>query len=546
MTGYRWWTRLLCAGLLWCAFSAVALAQERQGIHIDQLGYAPVAVKRAVTTAQSDTYTLVDVLTGDIVWQGEPEEPRWSDGVQAFVGVVDFSEVTTPGHYVLRGGKAASYPFQIRRDPYGGLVEVTLSMYDLHRCGVAVEAGPWSHGACHTADARVYGGEETRNVQGGWHDAGDFGRYTVPAAKAVGELLLMQVLARPEAQEALAAARWELDWLLTMQDPQSGGVYHKVTTANFATVYAADADQAELILSPISATATADFAAVMAMASRCYQDPGFRARALAAALRAWDWLEDNKDAPNFTNPPGILTGEYGDWGHQDERYWAAAALYAATGERRFLKAALALAPGEPFAWMEVSNFGDMVWALMVLQAEAEPLRNEGLARIRVACERRWQSAAQEPFGPALGDDYGWGSNALVADDALLLCVGHRVLGEDKYLQAAREQVHYLLGRNPLSQCYLTGLGAQPALHPHHSQAILAEETPPGMLVGGPNGHTADAGPPVFPADQAPATCYVDDSDYASINEVAIYWNSSLVTVLSYIQAAAPAGSPARR
>ena len=41
----------------------------------------------------------------------------------------------------------------------------------------------------HTGMASVYGTNEKIDVSGGWHDAGDYGRYIVPAAKTIADLL---------------------------------------------------------------------------------------------------------------------------------------------------------------------------------------------------------------------------------------------------------------------------------------------------------------------------------------------------------------------
>ena len=57
----------------------------------------------------------------------------------------------------------------------------TLKYFTDSRCG---------QGICHTGIAEVYGTGEKKNVQGGWHDAGDYGRYVVAGTKAVMDLLL--------------------------------------------------------------------------------------------------------------------------------------------------------------------------------------------------------------------------------------------------------------------------------------------------------------------------------------------------------------------
>ena len=86
----------------------------------------------------------------------------------------------------------------------------------------------------------MYGSDVAKDVSGGWHDAGDYGRYVVPGAKAVQDLLLTyedseyaakdDAIGIPESgngvPDVLDEVRYELDWMLKMQDETSGGVYH--------------------------------------------------------------------------------------------------------------------------------------------------------------------------------------------------------------------------------------------------------------------------------------------------------------------------------
>lgn len=137
----------------------------------------------------------------------------------------------------------------------------------------------------------------------------------------------------------------ELDWLFKMQDYRTGGVYHKLTTLSFPDLdVMPEADTADLYFSPVSATATGDFAGVMAMAARMYEpfDSAYAKKCLDAATLAWKWLVQHPDAPGFINPPEISTGEYGDGNDKDERYWAAAELYRTTGKEEYHQAVLQL------------------------------------------------------------------------------------------------------------------------------------------------------------------------------------------------------------
>ena len=122
--------------------------------------------------------------------------------------------------------------------------------------------------------------------------------------------------------DVLDEARFELDWLLKMQDA-NGGVYHKVTCDVFPETVMPEEETAQLIACPISNTATGDFAAVMAKASVLYKDydADFAAKCLDASKKAYEYLSGNMDAYGFSNPDDIVTGEYPDTIFRDETIW---------------------------------------------------------------------------------------------------------------------------------------------------------------------------------------------------------------------------------
>ena len=95
---------------------------------------------------------------------------------------------------------------------------------------------------------------------------------------------------------------------------ENGGVYHKVTCANFPGYVMPEYETDQLIVTPVSSTATADFCASMAMAYEFYLDvdAAFAQECLAAAERAWGYLEENTWFITCLSPPvttaTILTG----------------------------------------------------------------------------------------------------------------------------------------------------------------------------------------------------------------------------------------------
>ena len=77
----------------------------------------------------------------------------------------------------------------------------------------------------------------------------------------------------PESNDAmpdvLSECLYELRWLLKMQ-MEDGSVCHKLTSMRHANFVMPCEDKRQMILFPASTMAAADFAAVMALASRVY------------------------------------------------------------------------------------------------------------------------------------------------------------------------------------------------------------------------------------------------------------------------------------
>ncbi|EFU43783.1 glycoside hydrolase family 9 [Paenibacillus vortex V453] len=531
------------------------------GIAVNQLGYRSQDTKIAVIPGQGGRYHLVDDQNGETVWHGSTSPAIVDAASGQTVSRGDFTGYEAPGTYRIETEDGqTSAPFVIAESVYEDAHRALLKAFYYFRCGMALDelhAGPWKHEACHLAPAIVYG-EESRQVDawGGWHDAGDYGKYVVPGAKAVADLLLAfelypeafaQPLPLPESDGAmpdvLHECRYELEWMQRMQDEESGGLFHKLTTLQFpGGDVMPEADTAALYLSPISATATGCYAAIMAMSARIYApyDEPFAASCLKAAERAWAWLAEHPDMPGFRNPADIATGEYGDGQDADERYWAAAELYRTTGERRYHEAFQALAKQNAFGkyelgWADMGGYG--TFAYLMSEREEDPELAEVLMRGLI--QRADELAAvseRDGYGISLHpDQYIWGSNMLVLNHAMLLLIAGRLSGTEDYESHVHEHVHYLFGANVMGMSYVTGYGAKPILYPHHrpSEGDGVKEPVPGLVSGGPNKGLQDDYALKHLAGKAPAASFADVMESYSTNEVTIYWNSPAVLVLSH-------------
>jgi endoglucanase len=154
------------------------------------------------------------------------------------------------------------------------------------------------------------------------------------------------------------------------------------------------------------------------------------------------------------------------------------------------------------------------------------------------CEKYLNLYKECPYGVSLGDFYPWGSNMLVANNAMMLIFGSLLVIDDnakkaEYIDAAQEHFHYLLGRNPLSQSYISGFGSNPMKNPHHRPSVAVGAAVPGMVAGGPCGRfDRDEAVNEHCKDAPPSKRYIDHKESFSTNEITIYWNSPVYFMMA--------------
>lgn len=520
---------------------------DEEAILINQIGYKPESQKIAIfrNISNEREFSVVNANSNQTVYTGSLYGERYNSSAEETNFYGDFSTVTKPGTYYIRcGSLKSSYSFKIANEVYTNLIDDSVRMLYLQRCGVAIQDAAFGHPACHTSRASVYGSNETIDVSGGWHDAGDYGRYVVPAAKTIADLLYAydanpdlygDNIGIPESgngvSDILDEARYGLTWMLKMQ-ASSGGVYHKVTCQNFPGYIMPQDETERLFVTPVSTTATADFCATMAMAYEFYYDidRNFSETCLAAAKKAWSFLESN---PNFIfkNPSDILTGEYGDVSDTDERYWAAAQMYRATRESKYLNAFNNLSLKKGLDWTTVGDYGNIAFLTMDNPDTSSALYIKIKNSILSQADSIASSTSSNPYGVAVSKFY-WGSNMTVANSGVILGLANKISSNDTYLIAAESNLNYLLGRNPLATCFVTGHGTVSPKNPHHRPSIAKQQTMKGMLVGGVNSSLEDSAAKAYLANAPSAKCYIDHAESYSTNEVTTYWNSPLTYLLS--------------
>jgi endoglucanase len=566
-------------------------------LRVNQVGYLPGLGKIAMLASDAPApldWQLADA-TGRVVASGKTR-PFGADVASGErVHQIDFSSVTADGTgFVLRVGDDQSLPFAIGAGIYHRLKYDALAFFYLQRSGVPI-AMPYAgspayvRAAGHTGDRSVTCAPESPcpyhlDVSGGWYDAGDHGKYVVNSAISVWTLHNQhETLARfgassrdfadgtmniPERHngrsDLLDEARFNLEFMLRMQvpagQPLAGMAHHKVHDDKWSPIPTLpDQDKLPRYLRPPTTSATLDLAAAAAQAARIWRalDAAFAARCLTAAETAFAAAQKNpRRFPEKETPGG---GAYGDGDLSDEWFWAASELYITTGKATYktemdrsrygLAAAAGGSGGDAVAvsalgqlgWDHVAGLGLLSLAVAPNQlpaGEAAALRRQILAgadRLRATIDR---SGYRVPL--ASDRVYIWGSNCGVMNAALVLGLAYYLAPSPAYARAVVDCVDYLLGRNPLAQSYVAGYGARAMRNPHHrvwahQKDARLPEAPPGAVSGGPNSMMQD--PYIRKLGKGgcpPQTCYVDNVESYSTNEVAINWNAPLAWVAAFL------------
>ncbi len=566
-------------------------------ILVNQVGYLPGFKKTAVLVSASKSPLPWQMMRGEeAICSGETAVHGDDAASGQHLHLIDFSSCDAEGKgYRLRAGEDESHPFAIAKDLYRKMKYDALAYFYHNRSGSPISmpyAGEkrWARPAGHVTDEKVpclpgSGCSYSLDVKGGWYDAGDHGKSVVNGGYSVWALLNLYergmylgksakefadgTMNIPErgngVPDILDEARVELEFMLKMAVPDNaplaGMVHDSIHEEDWSGVPTAPhEDTMKRFLNPPSTAATFNLAAVAAQASRIWRelDPRFSRTCLRAAGKAYNAAR--KHPAMLASNEHKNGGSYEDDYLADERYWAAAELFITTGKFKYLSA-LERSPhhlvmptvdnvaGRGLDRTAMSRRDVGVLGLISLAVVPSTLPKKVVGRLREVivegAEESVEVVAREGYRLPLTSkpeaDYHWGSNFAVMNNLIILALAYDFTQESEYVDALMEGMAYLLGVNPVDQCYVTGYGARPLRHPYHP--FWAEQAdprfpppPPGAIAGGPNQHLED--PRVHAAMPggtcAPSTCFVDHVDSYSTNQVAINWNAALAWLTAFM------------
>lgn len=529
-------------------------------IKVNQVGFLTDASKYALVTGFEDdlnadagtSFAVLDAKTQSIAYEGKLSLVTDFEAVDSGEKILkaDFTALTTPGEYYIRvnaEGIDDSPKFKIGNDIYKPLVVDALRYFYYQRQGLKLDesnAPDYPRDDMTPQDSEAVfasGDKEPMDVSKGWYDAGDYGKYVNAGATGVSDLFWAyemfpekftdNQLNIPESgngiPDILDECRWELEWMLKMQDAESGGFYPRVQSDD-------DEKITKRIIKDQNGCTTDDTACAAAVLAHAYVlykdiDADFAAKCLDAAKRAWTFLENNPN--NIVSPQG----PYNVTNDKNDRLWAAASLFRATGSETY--DTYFKNNKTQFASKEYAHtWGDM-WLtayLTYLKAEKKDTQvaswidsefSKWLDNIITRYENNpWKNIV-------IPGNYFWGINMQIMNVPMDAYIGAKLLDKynEKVEQLGFDSLNWLLGMNPLRFSFVSGYGEDSvkSVFSNIYNFDNKQGIPKGYMPGGPNAYEG-AGISRFAAK-----CYTRSSGDWVANEHTVYWNSALVFMAAY-------------
>jgi endoglucanase len=565
-------------------------------VRFDQVGYVPEGAKWAVVLgagAPAPAFQILDA-SGAMIGSGTAGPRVLSTTSMAGAPLtgdrIDLSAITTPGKYTIAladGTKAG--PVIVDPNAYAPVLPLMLRFLGAQRCGQTTAAIS-QHGPCHLfasvsgngafsgdgiAVADGYTGNVDTNagaaadVEGGWHDAGDFVKFLNTTAF----VLAVDLLALRDHATAFKGARlggtydalraemrWGLDWVVKML----GGaqMYHQVSGA-------ADHDVGWRIPEADTTTPVPGYtqrpafqfasgqggnllgrsAAALALGSQVFADDAAYASKLLTLAKTAYAAGGSLGMPQSSDPVDF----YNEGSVDDDLSLAAAVLAQVTSDPTYLADALtharALEGPAPMAtiplqWGDLSALAFLETGLAEPAASAE--RTEMAMQLNQAAALMVSNEAS-PSGPGAAFHYAmatFGDGSIEESlGAASVCLASKKLGGSATCaEIARAQVHWMLGQNPFGESFMVGAAPTCPINLHHSLAQAAQITLVGAIAGGPTSIATlqgnmDPNLPIpngngyFAPWSTPALVYEDVLEDYVMNEPAIDFTAPLVFVL---------------
>lgn len=296
-------------------------------------GYFTDGNKIAVLNTEAKDFEIVNVASGVSVFTGKVVSVTNQVGT---FGMIDFTDLKADGVYCIRFGNTESGSFAIGRDILVPSLWKLINFLYCERCGYPV---PDCHGTCHH-DVIAHHKGVSVVYAGGWHDAADVSQQTMQSAEILDAVIQSAKEARKFDEmlylRMMEEANWGLDFILRMRFGDGHRASH-AALRRWTDGLIGNMDDVEADVNNRSFE-NFMFAAVEAGAAEAFEemDPELAWKCVDAAKEDFLFADERFRKVGLEEPHMV---EHTAGASLSQYYaaaaWAAARLYARTGDVRF-------------------------------------------------------------------------------------------------------------------------------------------------------------------------------------------------------------------
>lgn len=544
-------------------------------VKINQIGYLPeqqkigiVSFEKGLSSVNPTKFSIVRanddsvLFTGSLVKKIPFNVTDWGqDGDDVYQG--NFTAFKTAGLYKMYVAELnqVSPVFEISDTAYNRVFRDALRFFLYSRSGEAITE-PFAEGF--TRPSLYEGGvaatydykSGTRDIKGGWFDAGDTHLDAHAPFEAVWWLLetLRQFETKvqknslniPEsnsgANDLYELIKYELMWYEKLWN-RDGSVQFFVTQKLGQKIPS---------LSDVTSSSSAVLAALFAKAYPLYKKRPFYSNyadtLMVKAEKSWEWLIIHPKNVNPIEPAtGNLYGYAKDDGHdQAMRAIAAISLYNATGKSVYNNWFTSRFKDPLTDYHENQAWGGIIAGLEqteinlgymdYIQSPQPDANKTIIAKLKAAytTEANWtiDRIGYTPYNIPLAapNHLFWGSSGLIATHAYVYDQVYKWTSNIKYKNAISNSVDWILGRNPVNSIFVTGYGD--TIHGVDIYSFFWDDNfnaPPGYLCG--NIMAFDVA--TIPIIKYPWKRFLNIQSAPTL-EPGIYWNAELAWLMGFM------------
>jgi len=426
-------------------------------IIVDQKGYRTGSDKLVIFRGEElpETFTVMNADTNEAVYTGMIRDTVYNEELGEYDSYGYFTDLQENGtYYIYADILGSSYDFEISESMYDDIFAKACLKYYSNRCGMAVSeelAGADAHVACHIQNATLQEDPSVQlDVSGGWHMDENANRYVIEGSQ-IAETLIMGYemysekygddIGIPESgndiPDVLDEVKYEIDWLLKMQDESTGGVYGAAITDTNAETELTDSP---VYVTPVDMDATIEFSTVMAKFSYIYNeyDSEYATKCLRAADRAWSCYCNNVDTSTSTSA-----------------FKAAAELYRATGSSKYEAILTEYFGREDFS--DLFNTDDNVFNGGVTYISTNQKVNVDMcsAIMKLLMKKSENIGNTANNATYFVTDTSENAIETILNDMKILTITDHIIYNHEYTTIIENHVHYLMGRNQNVINYIT-------------------------------------------------------------------------------------------